>query len=330
MLHIVNGESTAATLRRVIKVGEIFSFADCLFTGPAPANFEDEAWLKLRADHLASAYAVNRQSCEQGLLRQAEIFRSFSQHDEIVLWFEHDLFCQLNLLFVLDWFAHVDLGMTRLSLINIGEFPQCRNFHGLGELDEQQLGSLLPERHEVTGEEFATASDAFRAFTASEPTEIEKLLQTDTGSIPFLRPAFVAHLKRFPSVFNGLGRIENLSLQLIADGRDRFIDLFKDIHELESVYGIGDAQVWLSLLPLADGPRPLLAIDGATAGPQQLTGDVAQKIQLKLTPDGRHVLQGEEDFVALNGIDQWLGGVHLRGKGPVWRWNDQTSSLRLS
>ena len=68
---------------------------------------------------------------------------AFADYDEVVLWFEHDLFDQLLLIRHLDWFSRRDLGRTKLSLICIGEFPGFEPFHGLGQLDADQLTSLL-------------------------------------------------------------------------------------------------------------------------------------------------------------------------------------------
>jgi hypothetical protein len=34
------------------------------------------------------------------------------------------------------------------------------------------------------------------------------------------------------------------------------------------------------------------------------------------------VLAGHADHVTLNGIDRWIGGVHLHGRHARWRWDD--------
>jgi hypothetical protein len=39
------------------------------------------------------------------------------------------------------------------------------------------------------------------------------------------------------------------------------------------------------------------------------------------------VLAGGVDQVALNGIDRWIGGVHLRGRHVQWRWDDGTETI---
>jgi hypothetical protein len=56
-------------------------------------------------------------------------------------------------------------------------------------------------------------------------------------------------------------------------------------------------------------------------------GEVTAGTGLRPTPAGRRVLRGEADHVALNGIDRWVGGVHLRGHAARWRWDEGTESV---
>src|SRR5450432_2266195 len=114
MLHIHNGESSANTLKESTIQGEQFAFRDALIGGPTPARVAGDEWRQLRAAHLSESYGVNREDCELGLRRQAELLSRYADHDEVVLWFEHDLFCQLNLIYLLDWFHSRDLGETKL------------------------------------------------------------------------------------------------------------------------------------------------------------------------------------------------------------------------
>lgn len=316
MLHIVNGGATEGTLKRTSLPGEFFSFRDALINGPAPAGIYGEAWCKVRAEHLANSYGMDQIGCAADLAEQERVLESFSSHEEVTLWFEHDVFCQLNLLYLLDWFSHIDLGPTRLSLINIGAFAGRPDFRGLGELNPDELASLFPQRHEVKSDEFALASRAWQAFRSPNPTLIEQLLQDGTSALPFLRTALAAHLQRFPSVENGLGRIENRCLQLIDAGSEKFIDLFPRFIESEAVYGLGDTQVWNSLDELKDARTPLISSDTDATQPE-----VTHQARFTITPAGREVLQYNSDSLDLNGIDTWLGGVHLTSNSDAWRWS---------
>src|SRR3982750_4807204 len=238
MLNIHNGDSTATTAHQGAIPGAHFAFREAFIGGPTPANLSEPEWRKLRAAHLSSAYGGSWEQAERDLERQHAALASFYLHDEVVLWFEHDLFCQLNLIYVLDWFASRDRGKTKLSLICIDNFPGKENFHGLGELNATELASLFDTRHEVTMREFETASAAWAAYRSPQPTHLENFLQRDTSAMPFLAPALRSHLARFPSTSNGLGRIEQRGLALVNDGLKTFVELFPRFIEEEPVYGL--------------------------------------------------------------------------------------------
>jgi len=219
---------------------------------------------------------------------------------------------------------------ARLSLVCIGEFPGKQNFRGLGELNREQLASLFPARQPVTEQQLKLGEAAWQAYCSNDPTAIEAFLEEDTSALPFLREALQAHLRRFPAVENGLGRIENRALQFIDKGVDSFSNLFQRFSDAEPVYGLGDAQFWLVLKRLIVAVEPLIEVSGIPrAGlDQPLTPEIARKAKFRLTPAGVAVLNNEVDFVTLNGIDQWLGGVHLEESGRTWRWDDHIGRLR--
>jgi hypothetical protein len=47
-----------------------------------------------------------------------------------------------------------------------------------------------------------------------------------------------------------------------------------------------------------------------------------------LTDTGRDVLDGRSDLVAANGIDRWVGGVHLHGHEVPWRYDEGREAVR--
>lgn len=327
MLHIHNGDCSANKAKQTKLPGEHFAWREALIEGPTPAGLSEAEWRSTRARHLSEAYGVDFQQCEAELLAQQQKLATCAKHDEVVLWFEHDLFCQTNLLFLLDWFGCHSLGDTKLSLICIGAFAGIEKFRGLGELNPSQLASLFPERQEITMTQLSLATSAWRAYCSRDPTDIEKLLDADTSAMPFLKAAFKAHLRRFPSTKNGLGRIENGGLQLVDSGRKSFAEMFPRFQETEPVYGLGDAQFWLALRRLSDAGQPLLTVKRSQNGQEHFPSDDHSTTNFDITELGKAVLRGEGDNVLLNGIDRWLGGVYLSGEQNLWRWDDEQQKL---
>jgi hypothetical protein len=314
MLHIHNGDSTANTLREAGFPGTHFAFREALAAGPTPAGLSQDEWLTVRASDLAGMEAQDVANIRQELAAQGAMLADLSQHDEIILWFEHDLFCQIHLIYLLDFFTRHPVTPARLSLICIGAFPGKPNFHGLGELTATEMASLFDTRHEVSAAEFQLAQRAWQAFCSPDPHVLANFINEDSSALPFLRHALLQHLGRFPSVRNGLGHAENTLLALIAAGNDTYLKLCPAFFNAEPAYGLGDTQIQNDLKYMADAAHPLLQLTGLDEQPAW------HKVTCSLTPTGEQVRAGQADFVNLNGLDLWLGGVHLTTE-QLWRWD---------
>jgi hypothetical protein len=312
-LHVTNGDSAAGTLRESGVGGVVTVTADVLHEGPAPGGLAPERWRKVRARYLAESGYGDYDSCLAQLTRWDHTLEDFRPYEEIILWFEHDLFDQLLLIRALHGFAGRNLGGTELSLICIGEMPGIVPFHGLGQLSAPQMASLLERRQRVNEGQKLLGRDAWRAFCSPSPDGLEVLLQRDLSPLPFLAGALRRHLEEFPSTFNGLSRNERQILRVLVDGATTFEELFRGTQRLEERVYMGDSSILRVLRELASSPRPLLRLEPAVNGspyPQRIA----------VTTTGRDVLDGRDDWVRIRGIDRWLGGVHLQGRDSPWRW----------
>jgi hypothetical protein len=326
MLHIHNGESTANTMREFGFPGEHFAFQEVLLAGPTPRGLSREDWRETRAKYLSEAYDLSFEESRSNLVKQEAALGRFTDHDETILWFEHDLFCQINLIYLLDWFAQQPEGKTKLSLICIGEFPGIEDFRGLGQLTGAQMTPLFNARRAITDRELEIATRAWGAYCAPDPRGLVRLTAEDTSAMPFLRNALRLHLERFPSRRNGLGRVENQALELILPGAITFKSLFPRFAKAEPVYGLGDWQFWNEMERLVRAGEPLLKISGLEDGELAIKSSICREASFELTEAGRAVLASESDFIELNGIDLWLGGVHL-ADGKLWRWDERSGDL---
>ena len=179
MLHIHHGDSTAGTARKADLPGEHLACREALVCGPPSSGvFDDDFW-QMRASHLSDAYGLKVEECGKEFREQQEALARFNEHDEVGLWFEHDLFCEVHLIYLLDWFAKRERGQTTLSLICIDNFPGF-DFRGLGQLNEEQLASLFPRRREIGSAQLNLGSKAWQAYSSSDPSQIESLLVEDT------------------------------------------------------------------------------------------------------------------------------------------------------
>jgi hypothetical protein len=320
-LHVTNGDAAAEPLRRAVP-GEVLPWRDVLHEGPVPAGLAPAELNRERARFLADhAPAAPDEVLRDLEARDRALADAAAGGGEIVLWFEHDLYDQLQLLQVLDRLAEPDADRSRVSLVCIGEFPGVEPFHGLGQLTAEQLAGLHPRREPVTDAQRELARAAWAAFRAPDPREIERVLAGGTAALPFLRAALLRHLEQFPAVGDGLARTERQVLEAVAAGAAEPWEIFAADQAREEAVFMGDTTLWSYVRGLAEGPEPLLREAGG--GPFRLPGgDGAgfREQRLELTERGRAVLRGEADRLAGAELDRWLGGVHLHGAAR-WRWD---------
>jgi hypothetical protein len=313
MLHITDGESVAGTLRESAIPGNVSIYGDLMFEGPAPAGLDTETWRETRARFMADAGFGTLEETRRYLKGFEDTLAAFSQHDEVVIWLDPRLSDQLILIKVLDWFSRQDLGKVKLSLICAGHYPGMDDFVGLGRLTADQLSSLADTRLPVGEAQFRTAQAAWNAFTSPDPTAIERFLETDTSALPFIAAALRRHLEQFPSLDNGLSRTERQALSVLREQRSLSGPrLFVGVQRQEEWVFMGDGSFYRVMADLSDVRHPLVLISDT---PQHGLGDVT------ITETGRKVLEGQADHIDSNGIDRWLGGVHLKDGKPAWRWD---------
>jgi hypothetical protein len=293
MIHLHNGDVVAALARRSGIPGEHVAWRESLVTGPVVPG---DAWIETRARALADRYDEDLLRVRTDLLEQEQLLDHAGEQGEVVLWFEHDLYCLLHLIYLLQ-----RISAERLSLV------WCPT--PLGEQDESALYLLFESRSAVTPSMLSLARDAWRAYTSPDPMTLNRWLDRDWPDFPFLREGLVLHASRFPSMRDGLGTIEQLALELIASGTSDFVSLFDAINERMPRLGFGDTEVFRIVRNLSTCAVPLVTASGT-----------APKAIFGITPAGMNVLGAEVDNLAVNDPDLWLGGAHLT-KESVWRWD---------
>jgi hypothetical protein len=314
VLHVLNGDCTRIILEQTDIPGETVVWADVLHDGPTPYGLSPGDWRELRAGDLADADPQQRARFLTDLRRADETLERHAEYDEVVFWFEHDLFDQLLLIRHLDWIASKGCDRSKFRLICIGEFPGRPRFAGLGELTPQELASLFPHRRPISGAEVTLGTTLWRAFGAPDPLPLAHLiLETDTSPLPFVAGALRRHLEDFPSTSDGLSRSERQILSVVSQGHDDAMEAFRAAARLEERVFMGDLTFFRIMKGLTIGRAPLLTHEGEWRFDAPPTGVFA------LTDAGRSVLAGRADYIALNGIDRWMGGVHLTD--DAYRWS---------
>ena len=325
ILHVTNGDSARVLLERSGVPGIVMAWADVLHEGPTPLA-SGAPWLEARAryftpaggDHPPDAFAEEFLRAYRDNDARLE---AFADHDEVIFWFEHDLFDQLLLIRHLWWMgergARTARVATRFSLVCGSDY--------LGMLRPAEFPPLFETRQPITAAQIDLGTRAWQAFTAADPMGLVPLAAADHAELPFLRGAVRRHLEEFPAAGNGLARSERQILEVLSEGPRTPEEAFVEASRLEEHIFMGDLSFGTIVRRLSGGPRPLI-----TAHVQPRPGRLPAGT-LVLTADGAAVLAGRADHVALNGVDRWLGGVRLVAGSRtaptstrLWRWTGST------
>jgi hypothetical protein len=318
LLHVANGTATTRLIEAAGIPGLLSIWADPLYEGPVPGDVSDDELLDVRRRYLDPPTGESAVGTVNDLRLWRQTIEAHDTYDELVLWYEHDLFDQLNLIQLLTWIRERLPRSKAVSLVCIGSFPGHPRFKGLGELTPQELATLLDTRQRISAAQYALAEEMWRAFRSATPEALDSLRQTDTTALPYLAPAVSRFLQEYPAIADGLSRSERRLLRLAGRAPIDLAAAFPLMHEDEDVYYITDASLAGLAESLSATSPPLISLTrGSDAGGSLLKGTVT------LTDAGGDVLAGLRDRVATCGIDRWLGGVHLHSGSAIWRWDDE-------
>lgn len=312
-LIITNGDSAGEMLRKAVASSEVLPWRDVLHEGPVPQTETLSELDGIRAEYLAGIGWGDVESLREVFEARGRGLASHEQFDRVVLWFEHDLYDQLQLIQVLDWFARNPRSDDALHLVQADDF--------LGHQSPETIPALAAREKRVTAAQLDLAREAWKAYREKSPEAWVALLKRDTSALPFLGPAVLRSLEELPDVHAGLSRTELTILKLIVTGVNRPPHLFLESQRHEEAAFMGDWSFWRVLDGLALPEDPL--IEGLGGAPfEPFADEERQKAYftstLSLTDKGLRTLEGAEVSDHLR--ERWIGGTRVAADN-CWRWD---------
>jgi hypothetical protein len=305
MLIVTNGSSAVANLESAGIPGDKLPWDDVLHDGPVPSGLSLTELSTVRARFIADLDVDQLDQIRESFRRRDERLIASVEEDEVLLWFEHDLYDQLQIVQVLDWYSGSPRRPDRLTMI-------CRDAY-VSHQDPAALRTAFETREDVTPAQLHLAQQVWTGFRDSTPAGLVALLDEDTGALPFMKAAIKRFLEEYPWASDGLARAErNALLAARTNPGASARALFAEPPVQEDPAYMGDLAFFRYVDGLRREPFPLLVDDGSG---------------LRITKTGEDVLNGKADRVRLRGIERWYGGVRMTG-GNVWRWNPETSTVQ--
>jgi hypothetical protein len=313
ILHLFTGDAAAGTIREALGLSANESIVqhDVISCGPVRDFGSREEWVAARGEfwmEVCGGPTLNQ--FPNDLVADAERLRDA---ERLILWVGAGLSDRLLLPSVVALAEVISLDLPPIEVAAIRSHRSLKvPVLGWGMLRAEDVGR--PDRILVDADDLARSRSAWKALTTTSPASyMEGLegLEDDTD----LLAAMSVLIERYPDAVTGLSHWDASLLACVPDSGASGLTIIggafgANHHHLDPV---GDLYLYWRLRRMASGAldRPLLRLEGDPA--------VMSQSRFTLTDFGRSVRAGQGNAVAINGIDDWVGGVHLRAaKGSPW------------
>ena len=237
-LHITNSDKTTSYLKSMGYVGEFITWREMLCEGKTSIDVGSETFWKTRFEFLKSSYKVTKKTFIDFTLKEYRNLCQNKNKEEIILWFDHNLHSQINMIAIVSWLKRYRKG-EKISLVIGGTLELSNKIETLNQLSKNQITEQYLHRSELSLDDIEYADYIWQLYCSNCPLRLETIYKYNPMS-PFihLSKAIEMHLKRFPSIENGLNSTENYIIKTAAEKMYASKNkLVKDLLKNEKTYG---------------------------------------------------------------------------------------------
>ncbi len=234
--HILNGDALAEIFPKSIP-GERIIFRECLVDGPVNPTPTQELW-QVREEFIGNSYpGSNKTDYRTHSYEEILKIKAIPTGSKIYCWFEEDLFCQVNLWFILNYVKdhHAEVFLV---------LPYPDSPYHFSTLKEKELiDSYRSKAHALNTKEMGILGRIWTCFQKEEVFEAMKIADAFRERFPFLKLAVEAWRDMIPvGAFPGKPKAVLLEISKKL-GTDDFGAIFKEFQKQLPEYGFGDLQV---------------------------------------------------------------------------------------
>lgn len=240
VLHITNGKNLTDYLNELKIEGDFLTWQEMLCEGPTTEEVETESFFNLRKEFLADFYDIEID--EEELRNELDVLNHTDQFEEIVLWFEYNLFCHINLMAIINFLKQKKIQIP-LSLVCSGRVKGEKDLKALEDLTPGQLHEEYKNKIKLSEEDVDLMSALWRVYCGKDHNLFKPFI-VQNSSFPYLSNCLKAHLERFPDSKTGLSTLETHTLHMILDQKiTSKRHLLGYILNFQGYYGLKDLQI---------------------------------------------------------------------------------------
>jgi hypothetical protein len=236
--NILNGDSLAYSFPEAKIEGNIIVVREALIDGDLSGNYLQDFW-QSRARHLGLTEAEYHDQ----VLSEFEKILNAPDDSEFNLWFEYDLFCQVNMWFVISLINSLPVKKKVYAVYTSYLDRQDKHFwNGFGPANSSQLQACFGDRVQLSDANLQLGQELWTAYKSNDLRELTRLAKDQSPAFPYLQEVVKAHIDRFPKD-GTYGRPEKVIEEITKTISVDFHKVFKEFWKRESIYGFGDTQL---------------------------------------------------------------------------------------
>lgn len=331
-MNIIHGYSATGTFKQAFHIpsDEVLVFTDILSCGPLKSFTDIEPWKHFRQEFWSGVddvFTIKDDDSELDELQRDfyENYKELANTNKIKLWIGTGLSGQLLLAFLINCLDHSGFDLAALEIFQFEKIQKTNLVvQSLGLLNPEEIKNH-PKPYTLTKEDIATAKTAWQAVTSSSPEAYLQFINSKSKDMPLLRKAMKPLFYRYPKSSNGLSYWDEQLLKHTAEhgpNAARIIGYTLG-HGMDGLDYVGDFYLFNRLKNMGSSQlsTPLIEANSLDL-PMRET-------HINILPAGLNALQDKVNVIELNGIDDWVGGVHQDSStGSVWLRNNEALFLQ--
>lgn len=288
-LHITNGDELSGSIGELGIPGDIIIWREMLCEGPTQANLDTPEFFDLRKNFLCKTYNISPEDYDSQFIEELNKLTISNGYEEIVLWFEFDLFSHINMLAVINHLLENKKNIP-VFLVCSKRLENEKEFTPLTQLPLKHLKNHYEARIPLNQDDLETAALIWQLYNGDNPQKLIWQIKKKTN-FEYLSSCIRAHIERFPNAISGINTLERNVLRLIENNNIKNRNhLIGYILEYQGYFGLGVLQVQRMI----DKLRNFYVID---------------ENGVRLTEAGQNALNATKNFYQDLRDDEYLGGV---------------------
>lgn len=241
-LHIANGNNLAQNILDLGMEGEIIIWREMLCEGPTTYDLGTPAFNKMRKAFLQKKYQIDPKDYEEKFLKELHKLDTIKEVDEIILWFEFDLFSHINMIAVISRILENEIDLP-VYLVCSKKLKGEKEFQPLSQLSLKQLKNHFDQKIHLDQDDLEMANLIWQYYNEENPSKLKSLVK-QKSNFEYLSSCIRTHIERFPNSRTGLNTIEFNILRLIKENEMTSLNqLLGYTTQYQGYLGYGDRQI---------------------------------------------------------------------------------------